>query len=258
MAGGPRYRIGARHTATRPYPGMKTAAVTGLPKGTLPGALGARTAALKRAQGVPTPAPIPEPKPDIKCALDYLVLKGVDKLGQFLLNKLLHAERPSWIDPPLKATCFERHVGTGNAASGDLSIDVLPGGAPTLIMTFTVPNLFRGVIKELWTLCDQGPVANEDVAWRLVVNGRRVTPFDNTYGAAAAGATGDYAGFPYGPTNPNRNLCVLLKGGDVVQLQALNFGINIRSVRASMAGWVFQPTVFETGETVRAFMTDQQ
>jgi len=256
MAGGPRYRIGARGTPT--YPTQRRGGVTGQPPRFMPGTLGARTAALKRAQGAATPAEPPEVKAEYRCALDYLADKIRDGVGQFLVNTQLHARRPSYIDPPLQGICFERHVGTGNAASGDPPIAIGIGGVPTLVTDFTVPVRWRGVIKFWGVEVVEGPVAAEDLRWRIVVNGRRVAPFDINYGPRAVGAGGDWAGPPFSLTVPNRNLCVHLQSEDVVQLQVLNFNAAlVRNVRAIMGGWVYQPTIDEPGFTVRTTMTDQ-
>ena len=69
MARGPRYRIGARSTPAYPFQRGRGFA----PTRHLPGATGARTAAIKRAQGAPTPEPIPDPTPEAKCIADYVV-----------------------------------------------------------------------------------------------------------------------------------------------------------------------------------------
>lgn len=255
MATGPRYRIGARGTPS--YPTQQRGGVTGNPPRFLPGALGARTAALKRAQGAGTPEAPPDPSPEYKCALDYLALKLTDKIGQFFVNTQLHARRPSYIDPPLAGICYERHVGTGTVASGDPPLVVGPGGVPFLILDLTVPARWRGVIKYWGVNVVQGTVAAADLRWRIVVNGRRVAPFDDNYGPLAATAGGDWAGPPFTLFNPNRNLCVHLQSEDVVQLQALNFGAVPLDVSAIMGGWIYQPTIDEPGFTVRTTMTDQ-
>lgn len=256
MASGPRYRVGARGTPA--YPTQQRGGGTGRPPRFLPGTLGANTSALKRAQGAGTPEKPPEPEPGIKCALDYLALELTDKIGQFLINTQLHARRPSYIDPPLAGICFERHVGTGSAATGDPPIVVPAGGAPTLIADFTVPVRWRGVIKFWGVNVAEGPPENANTSWRLVVNGRRVAPFDVNYGPVAAGAGGDWAGVPFTLTEPNRNLCVHLQSEDVVQLQALYFGgLPNVNVSAILGGWVYQPTIDEPGFTVRTTLTDQ-
>ena len=255
MATGPRYRIGARGTPAFPFRRGRGFA----PTVHLPGATGAHTAALKRAQGAPTPEPIPDPTPQAKCIADYIVKKGVDGVGQLLINIQQAARRPSYIDPPLASTKIERHVGTGNVVSGDPPILIGIGGLPILVLDYTVPSLYRGVINYWGVDVVEGPAAAADLRWRIILNGRRVSPFDALHGPFAAGAGGDWAGPPFALENPNRNLCVHLKGGDVVQLQALNFNAALaRNVRAIMGGWEYQPTVFEPGLTVRATMTDQQ
>ena len=256
MSSGPRYRIGSRST-TAAYPTQQRGGVTGRPPRYLPGALGARTAALKRAQGAATPEAPPQPEPEVRCALDYLALELTDKLGQLFLNIQQHARRPSYIDPPLAGICYERHVGTGSAASGDPPLVVPPGGVPTLIADLSVPARWRGVIKYWGVNVAQGPVAAADVRWRIVVNGSRVAPFDINYGAVVAGAGGEWAGPPFTLTDPNRNLCVHLQSEDQVQLQALNFGVIPVDVSALFGGWVYQPTVDEPGLTVRTTLTDQ-
>lgn len=258
MASGPRYSVRGRHQTTPPI--TRSGAITGRPPAPpLPGAVGAHTAAIKRAQGAGTPVRPPEVLPEWRCALDYLAAKGRDLLGQFLLNTQLHARRPSYIDPPLQSVCFDRHAGTGNAASGDPGIVIPAGGAPTLVADFTVPVRYRGVIKYWGVNVAEGPVAGQDVRWRLVVNGRRVPPFDPTYGAVAAGAGGDWAGPPFTLADPHRGVCINLQSEDVVQLQALNFNAGglVRTVSARFGGWIYQPTVHEPGWTVRTTLTDQ-
>jgi hypothetical protein len=197
------------------------------------------------------------PKEEVRCALDYVADRLTDKLTQSLLNTQQTSRLPAYIQPPLSGVCFQRHVGTGSAASGDPPIVVGPGGIPFLVADLIVPNMYKGVIKYWGINVLQGAVAAADLRWRIVVNGRRVVPFDPEFGAVVAGSGGDWAGPPFTLANPNRDLCILLNGDDNVQLQALNFGINPLDVQAMFGGWVFQPTVFETGKVVRAWMTDQ-
>jgi len=254
MASGPRYSIRQRGTAAFP---AGRAGAGALPHRGLPGTLGGRVAAQQRQQAAGTPAVGPLPAENIKCALDYVSNAIRDKLGQFLINTQLHTRRPSYVDPPLSGICFDRHVGTGTAASGDPPVVVAPGGAPTFVADFAVPDRYRGVIKYWGVDVAEGAVANANVRWRIVVNGKRVTPFSVNYGAVVAAITGEWAGVPFTLTNPNRDLCMHLKSGDQVQLQALNFDPAPVNVSARFGGWIYQPTIDEPGLTVRATMTDQ-
>lgn len=256
MAQGPSYRIGARSTAS--YPTQQRGGVTGRAPRFMPGALGARTAALKRAQGAGTPAAPPEPEQWIKCALDYLVLELMDKTLQGLLNIQQHARLPSYVDQPLSGIQFNRHRGFGSAASGDPGVVIPPGGAPTFVLDFNVPVRYRGVIRSWGVEVREGTVAARDLRWRLLVSNRRTPPFDRTYGDSTIGATagGDWAGAPYSPALPG-DLRVLLKSEDTVTLQALNFGGAPLTVGAVLNGWIYQPTIDEPGLNVRTTLTDQ-
>jgi hypothetical protein len=256
MASGPRYNIRSRGNSSPVI--TRSGTVTGRPpQSPLPGTLGARTAALKRAQGAGTPPRPPDPKPEVKCALDYLALELTDKILQGFLNIQQHARLPSYISPPLASICVERHVGTGTVASGDPPLVVGPGAVPTLIADLVVPARWRGVINYWGVDVQQGPVAGADLRWRIVVNGRRVNTFSADWGPVAAGSGGDWAGPPFTINNPNRNLCVNLQSEDTVQLQCLNFGAVPLDVSAIIGGWIYEPTIDEPGFTVRTTLTDQ-
>jgi len=216
--------------------------------------------AASRAQmaGAPTPAPIL--KAEVKCALDYLVLAMRDAVLQGVLNIQMTARRPSHIDVPFTGYCFERHVGTGGAATADppVSLPPAPGGAFTLVADFTVPRFFRGVIKHWGVDVVQGPLVAQNFDWRIVVNGRQVLPFDINFGAVPAAAAGLWINPPWTFTAPG-DLCVNLRSDDVVQLQARNNTAlpGNALVAAFMDGWIYLPTIDEPGSLIRSTLTDQ-
>jgi len=226
----------------------------------LPGALGAQKAAQARTvPAVPSTVPPPPPIDGIRCAIDYLIFHLRDRLMQMFLNIQLAARRPSHVDPPLTAICFDRHVGTGTVASGDPPI-AAPVGVTTLILDFTVPQKYRGILNVWGVDCLQGPVAALDLGWQVTVNGRPVPPFEPTFGVQplAAATANFWAGPRFTILTPGP-LCVHLKSGDQVRLNVRNLGIDpTLTVAARMGGWVYQPTVDEAGLQVRTTMTDQQ
>lgn len=224
----------------------------------LPGALGGNKAAQARTvPAVPSTVPPPPPLETVRCAIDYGIFHLRDRLQQMFLNIQLAARRPAHVEVPLTAICFDRHRGSGTAASGDAPL-AAPAGITTLVLDYVVPNLYRGVLKGWGVDVVEGPVAAADLGWQITINRRAVPPFDPVNGGPApAGFPGFWAGPPFG-LNDLSELCALLKGGDTVNLSVRNFGAVPLNVAARLTGWVFQPTVDEAGVQVRTFQTDQQ
>lgn len=238
---------------------MPTAKTRKQPASFLPGFLGGTKAAQARTvPAVPsTVAPTP-PVEGIQCAIDYLIFHLRDRLMQMFLNIQLTARRPSHVEPPLTAICFDRHRGTGTVASGDAPL-AAPAGITTLVLDFAVPQKYRGILNAWGVDVVEGPVAAQDLGWQILVNNRPVVPFEPVFGvqAPAAGSENFWAGPPYGLDAPGE-LCIHLKGGDQVRLQVRNFGAAPLNVAAIVSGWIYQPTVDEIGLNVRTTMTDQQ
>lgn len=254
-------RIGAKGPATYPTIFRNRRGVTSAsPITGLPGSLAARQMVSGRSQMAGTPTPPPILRPEIKCAADYVSITLRDMIVQALMNLQLAARRPSHIDVPLTGLCFDRHVGTGGAATSDppVALPPAPGGAFTLVADFTVPRFFRGVIKEWGVDVVQGPPVAELIEWRIVINGQQVLPFDRNFGAVPAAALGVYVNPPFTFTSPG-HLCINLKSDDVIQLQARNNTAlpGNALVAAFFSGWIYLPTIDEPGALIRSTMTDQ-
>jgi len=236
---------------------MPTAKTRKHPPSFLPGALGGSKAAQARTvPAVPSTVAPPPPVDGIRCAIDYLIFHLRDRLMQMFLNIQLLSRRPSHIEPPLTAKCFDRHRGTGTVASGDAPLLVVPG-ATVLMCDYTVPDKYRGVIRFWGTNVVEGPVAAQDLGWQITVNGTPVLPFTPDDGSVVAPAN-FWAGPPFSLAAPDRDVCIHVKGGDAIALNVRNFGAVPLNVAGRMGGWVYQPTVDENGLTVRTTMTDQQ
>lgn len=224
----------------------------------LPGALGGGKAAQARTvPAVPSTVPPMPPVEGVRCAIDYGIFHLRDRLMQMFLGIQLAARRPSHIDPPLTAVCFDRHRGTGTAASGDAPV-AAPPGVTTLVLDYTVPDKHRGILRIWGVDVVEGPVAAADLGWQITINRAAVVPFDPVNGGPApAGFLGFWAGPPFG-LDAAPSLRVLLKGGDAINLNVRNFGAVPLNVAARLSGWVYQPTVDEAGIQVRTTLTDQQ
>ena len=225
----------------------------------LPGALNGNKAAQARTvPAVPSTVPPTPPIEQVRCAIEYGIFHLRDRLQQMFLNIPLLARRPSHIEPPLTAICFDRHRGSGTAASGDAPL-AAPAGITTLVLDYVVPLRYRGALRFWGIDVVEGPVAAQDLGWQITINAQRVVPFDPENGGPAPAAfPGFWAGPPFSLDAPDRDVCILLKGGDTVNLTVRNFGAVPLNVAARMGGWVYQPTVDEAGIQVRTTMTDQQ
>lgn len=237
----------------------------GQPRTQQPGYLNAAVAQQHRDRVAAGPPPKALLNPDAACFVEALAQEICTCLLEGLSNIQLAARRPSHIDVPFHGVCFDKHRGTGAAATSDPPL-VLPsvgaGGAFTDVVNFICPTGHLGIINGWGVLTNPGP-SDGNVEWQIVkgVPGDRVPGFDSFYGAQVAAAGGNWFGPPFtlltlGP------LCIHMKAGEIFTLQARNTlpagppaPIN---VAARMIGWIYQPTILTQDGTVRGTLTDQR
>jgi hypothetical protein len=232
--------------------------IYGLPPQSLPGYTNAREAALHRDPTAGSTPALPPVDQATACAAMFLTAILCDCLEERLRNIQTTARRPSHIDRPYSGICFDRHIGTGIAASPDPPIIIPPGPAFVDIVTFIVPPGHKGVIRSFGVDVDPVPAAG-GVAWRIHEANIGVFPgFDTEFGAVAPAAGGVWFG-PPGTLAAPQEVCLDLFPGMAIALQAANISnVGAVSVAARMGGWIYPPTIQTDERTIRGTMTDQR
>jgi hypothetical protein len=229
----------------------------GLPSTQLPGYTNAREAALHRDPTAGSTPAMPQVDFATACAAMYLTRLLCDCLGEVFVNIQTTARRPSHIDVPYSGVCFDRHIGSGPAASPDppIALPVAPGFVE--ILSFVVPDGHNGVIKFFGVDVDPAP-AGSGIEWVVSELSLGVAPpFDTEFGSIAASG-GTWFG-PPGTVEAPQELCINMTRNQRWGLFARNlFGGGPVTVAARMGGWVYPPTIQTDDRTIRGTMTDQR